>query len=224
MKLPVLVFRRGKRLIGFEFGAITRPQDNAESQWGARKLSTTIVRLELNPAGQHAPISNEGRDTLGNIGSRARGKVADRDLFLDVLSSTSTKREAKSYLSRFHPSKKSLSLETATQSPTVPRESDKQTIKSIPFNVPGVNLGSFYLPAKALDESPVFTQVSVSKSFIDNAVEPLHVALVKLRAPESLDDTVLQGIGHTLSQLVRLGLSCVIVVDCDESKTFDLDG
>lgn len=114
--------------------------------------------------------------------------------------------------------------QTATPSSTASGEPDNQTPKSIQFNVPGVNLGSFYLPTKALDESPVFTQVPVSKSFMDNAAEPLHVALVKFKSPQLLDDAALQGIGHTLSQLARLGLSCVIVVDCDASKSFDLDG
>ena len=47
----------------------------------------------------------------------------------------------------------------------------------------------------------------------------LHVALVKIRAPQELDDATLVGVGHTLSQLALLGLSCVVVVDCNDGKT-----
>ena len=36
--------------------------------------------------------------------------------------------------------------------------------------------------------------------------------------PQSVDDRILQGVGHTLSQLARLGLSCVIVVDPENGQ------
>lgn len=44
------------------------------------------------------------------------------------------------------------------------------------------------------------------------------MALVKIRAPQELDDATLQGVGHTLSQLALLGLSCVVVVDCNDGQ------
>jgi amino-acid N-acetyltransferase len=43
----------------------------------------------------------------------------------------------------------------------------------------------------------------------------LHVALVKIRAPQFLDDDTLNGIARTLSQLGRLGLLSIVVVDCN---------
>lgn len=46
----------------------------------------------------------------------------------------------------------------------------------------------------------------------------LHVALVKIRAPQELDDANLLGVGHTLSQLALLGLSCVVIVDCNDGE------
>jgi amino-acid N-acetyltransferase len=45
--------------------------------------------------------------------------------------------------------------------------------------------------------------------------EPLHLALVKLRQPQALDDETLGGIALTLSQLAQLGLSTAVVLDCD---------
>jgi len=45
--------------------------------------------------------------------------------------------------------------------------------------------------------------------------EPLFVALVKFRAPETVNDTTLNGVAKTLSQLRKLGLVSIVVVDCD---------
>lgn len=48
-------------------------------------------------------------------------------------------------------------------------------------------------------------------------VAPLHVALVKIRAPQTMTDEVLDGIGRTLSQLAKLGLTSIVVVDCEDA-------
>lgn len=45
--------------------------------------------------------------------------------------------------------------------------------------------------------------------------EPLYVALVKIRAPQQIDDITLCGVGRTLSQLKKLGLISIVLVDCD---------
>jgi len=124
---------------------------------------------------------------------------------IDVLSSTSSKREAKSYLSRFdgqgsHKKQNGGGVKAQLREETNTRTS-------------GVNLGSLFPTARAVDESPVFAQGTADKSFVDATTEPLHVALVVLKSPEELDDGTLRGIGLTLSQLARLGLSCVVVVD-----------
>jgi len=78
-----------------------------------------------------------------------------------------------------------------------------------------VNLGVFYGTGRAVAESPKFVQQPVKESIV--AAKPqLHVALVKIRAPQTLNDETLHGIGLTLSQLNRLGLTSVVVVDCGE--------
>jgi len=100
------------------------------------------------------------------------------------------------------------------QNPTKTKDT-KPLLNFTPFSAPGVNLGSFYGTTKAIEESPVFSQAPVIKQFVDNTAQPLHVALVKIRAPQTLDNTTLRGIGLTLSQLTQLGLGCVVVVDCD---------
>ena len=45
-----------------------------------------------------------------------------------------------------------------------------------------------------------------------------HVALVKLRSIQSLDDSTVDGIVRTISQLKRLGLYCLIVLDCSQDN------
>ena len=82
----------------------------------------------------------------------------------------------------------------------------------------GVNLGNLYLPIRVVEEKPVFSHTPAQPRFTDDTTEPLHVALIKIRAPQSVDDRILQGVGHTLSQLARLGLSCVVVVDPDDGQ------
>ena len=113
-------------------------------------------------------------------------------IFLDVLSSTATRREAKTYLQRYNP-----------------RNMQSQKVgQSV-----GVNLGSLYLPIRSVDEHPIFTQNPTQTAFSDTKAGPLHVALVKIKSPQSVEDATLDGIGHTLSQLSRLGLNCIVVAD-----------
>lgn len=63
----------------------------------------------------------------------------------------------------------------------------------------------------------MFTQAPQPRS-VDQIAGSLHVALVKIRAPQSITDGVLQGVGHTLAQLTRLGLSCIVVIDTDDEN------
>lgn len=132
-----------------------------------------------------------------------------KGLFLDVLQSTATKREARSYLSRYTP--KVARPERSTRAPQVLQKA-------------GVNLGNLYHSIRSVDESPVFAQSPPKVIFDDRRGEPLHVALVRIKAPQSVDNNTLKGLGHTLSQLTLLGLSCVVVVDpCIASTQQDID-
>jgi amino-acid N-acetyltransferase len=125
---------------------------------------------------------------------------------MSVLGSSATKREARSYLQRFTPST------DASPSPKTPPASE--TAAQISYGN-GVNLGGFY-GARAVAESPKFVQQPVKQAVAALAPQ-LHVALVKIRAPQTLDDDTLNGIARTLSQLSRLGLLSIVVVDCNGS-------
>jgi amino-acid N-acetyltransferase len=124
---------------------------------------------------------------------------------MSILGSSATKREAKSYLQRFTPSREVPSITTKLGSEQ----------KSQPVRGNGVNLGEFYGPA-AVEKSPRFVQQPEKPRKLDERTQ-MHVALVKLRAPQAIDDMVLEGVGRTLSQLCRLGLTSVVVVDCNDS-------
>lgn len=127
---------------------------------------------------------------------------------MSVLGSSATKREAKSYLQRFTPSK--------DPSPTS-KSSPATELKLQATRGCGVNLGGFYGPT-AVEESPKFIQEPEKGTRI--AIGPqLHVALVKIRAPQTLNDETLNGIGRTLSQLGRLGLISVVVVDSNSQDS-----
>ncbi|KAL9604322.1 MAG: hypothetical protein Q9179_001878 [Wetmoreana sp. 5 TL-2023] len=128
---------------------------------------------------------------------------------MDVLGATATKREAKAYLSRF-PSEK---LKTFNARRPEARKEDV-----------GVNLGNLYLPIRAVDQSPVFTQGPRKAQLIGGMPTPLHSALVKIREPQAIDDSALRGVCLTLAQLNRLGMSSVVVVDCeDQTQRTDYD-
>lgn len=54
--------------------------------------------------------------------------------------------------------------------------------------------------------------------------EPAHVAIVKLRGPQYLDEDTIAGVAKTLSQLRVLGLLSVVVLDCgvdERRETFE---
>ncbi len=123
---------------------------------------------------------------------------------MSVLGSSATKREAKSYLQRFTPPK------------GAPHTANMLQEKPQLFHGNGVNLGGFYAPT-AVQESPKFVQHPERIATITRPTQ-MHVALVKLRAPQTLNDDTINGIGRTLSQLARLGLISVVVVDCNDAK------
>ncbi|CAG8898630.1 unnamed protein product [Penicillium egyptiacum] len=144
--------------------------------------------------------SSESQDRLGH---RAKEKLLDREFFLSLLNSASTKREAKSYLARLKAS--------PAKSGQEPTESPKESISaSLPS---GVNLGSFYGASRAVYDSPVFRQDTTPTPRAQDIPERLHLALIKITTPQLLDDFVINGVAKTLSQLVRLGMACCVVVD-----------
>ncbi|KAI6708875.1 hypothetical protein JHW43_008609 [Diplocarpon mali] len=147
------------------------------------------------------------RDLETQQRAKRQAEALQKDIIVSILSSSATKRDARSYLQRFTPSKESPSTNNKSFSGS----------RSC-----GVNLGGFYGPA-AVQGSPQFVQHPEKQANL--AVGPqLHIALVKIRAPQTLSDETLDGIGRTLAQLTRLGLISVVVVDCNDSGPPPQDG
>ncbi|KAF5228237.1 hypothetical protein FAUST_11221 [Fusarium austroamericanum] len=73
---------------------------------------------------------------------------------------------------------------------------------------------------KSLADAPLFVQGELQQEAVPEAPKPPHVAIMKLRAPQEIDTETLDGVANTLSQLRKLGLLSVVVIDCgmDESR------
>ena len=124
-----------------------------------------------------------------------------------------SKREARSYLSRFNRHKE--------QSKTNAYRTNVSLIQ------PGVNLGGLFLPPRAINQHPKFTQTTQLEDVFSTVPEPLHVALVKINASDQISDPTISGVGLTLTQLSRLGMTPIVVMDCpvqlnlgEQSETF----
>ncbi|EMC93355.1 hypothetical protein BAUCODRAFT_76280 [Baudoinia panamericana UAMH 10762] len=138
---------------------------------------------------------------------------------MDVLSANATKRDAKQYLSRFKRVKtphtgKTEGANSSVEEPSILRRQQASLDRL------GVNLGGLYAPARAIAETPVFER---SEKLRQNTVpnqQALHVAIVCLRAPQTLSDPVLDGVATTLSQLVKLDTRIVLVLELGSEGTY----
>ncbi|KAG5755995.1 hypothetical protein H9Q69_000191 [Fusarium xylarioides] len=73
---------------------------------------------------------------------------------------------------------------------------------------------------KSLTDAPLFVQGDPQQETEPLDMAPPHVAIMKLRVPQEIGATTLAGVANTLSQLRKLGLLSVVVIDCgiDESR------
>ncbi|KAJ6172078.1 hypothetical protein N7470_001145 [Penicillium chermesinum] len=133
----------------------------------ARPNDFSPTRLRSRHGGRQVAGFSASSSCNKEIGRRAKEKQLDREFFLSLLSSASTKREAKQYLSRF---------KNATKSASATEGSPKGS-SSLPSPT-GVNLGSFYGASRAVSESPVFRQDTTPAPKFEESPEQLHLALV----------------------------------------------
>lgn len=147
----------------------------------------------------------------------AQERAEEREIFHTILSGSPSKRAANSYLKRFAPTSTPKDAQKVEAGSAKQKTRQQWIDEAQRLDRTGVNLGNLYKPPKAVVESPVFTQHPLPEQLVSEQVQPTHVALVKLRAPQLLDDDTLGGIALTLSQLVHLGLSVLVVVDCDHN-------
>ncbi|KAE8444006.1 hypothetical protein EG329_001135 [Mollisiaceae sp. DMI_Dod_QoI] len=202
MILQEIALKKGRQVVG----------RNAQSWLRQSKVCRGSVDSDLRHYGTERGLATQLRekrakehvkDLANQQKAKKEARAIDKDFFISVLGSSATKREARSYLQRFTPSK-----DLQTKPSAASTKSTRGT---------GVNLGGLYGPT-AVEQSPKFVQQPERLAQLE--VEPqLHVALVKIRAPQTLDDETLNGIGRTLSQLGRLGLVSLVVLDCNLEAT-----
>ncbi|RYO75479.1 hypothetical protein DL762_010017 [Monosporascus cannonballus] len=134
-------------------------------------------------------------------------KSLDRDMLVSVLETKVTKRDAKSYMNRFVPL---LERKGATSF-------KQRAAQSRPGEVE--NNGTLTKSA-GKDPAPKTGNTCPDPRPADDLTlqEPFYVALVKIRAPREIDDSTLGGVGKTLSQLRKLGLISILVVDCGDGE------
>ncbi|TVY83764.1 Amino-acid acetyltransferase [Lachnellula suecica] len=207
MILQNLALKKGKEVAGHNIQCWAKGgrrlgtcHEDGTRGFATEKLSASQLRQEL--AKEHV------KDLSNKQKAKKEARAVDKDFFMSVLSSSATKRDAKAYIQQFTPSKESSKPSAKASAAVEPKTHTSQGN--------GVNLGGFYGPASVVG-SPKFLQ-HPQKHTESIARPQLHVALVKIRAPETLDDETLSGVGKTLSQLARLGLVSVVVVDSSNSE------
>ncbi|KAK5737245.1 Amino-acid acetyltransferase, mitochondrial [Elasticomyces elasticus] len=156
--------------------------------------------------------SYAGQTSIPHLNNSGNGKparddpTAQRELFMDVLSANATRRDAKQYLSRFKPA-------TARTSDVQGNRNARHRHDQDRLDRMGVNLGGLYVPARAIADAPQFEREANDEKTRGDLQSELHVALVCLRAPETIDDGTLDGLATTLSQLVKLDMRIVVVLE-----------
>ncbi|KAI0159138.1 hypothetical protein BJ166DRAFT_529460 [Pestalotiopsis sp. NC0098] len=148
----------------------------------------------LGPAAQNAV--GLGRTTIASRSpyasiseARKEQKIQDRDFILSVLETAVTKRDARAYMNKFVPLLQKKGATGFEQRANGSRADSK--------------------PAPAVSKS---SETKEAPAFVP---QPVFVALVKIRAPQDIDDDTLLGVGRSLAQLKKLGLTSIVVVDCD---------
>lgn len=128
-----------------------------------------------------------------------------------LLKESDAKRDARNYIKHFDATKRASAIAAPKSRQAVSAILDEDPATTLT----GVNLGNLYEPT-------IFTREPLpEEKFKESTEEPVHLALVKIRQPQALDDTTLGGIASTLSQLAQLGLSTAVVLDCDDDASCD---
>ncbi|KAI1339514.1 N-acetylglutamate synthase [Xylariaceae sp. FL0016] len=134
-------------------------------------------------------------------------KDLDRDFLVSVLETSVTKRDAKAYINKFVPL---LEKKGAT--------GFKQ--RAVKARQPATTLAPEN-PASSITGAGIEAEPGPThgpKSEENLAIQDLlYVALVKFRAPEQVNDSTLEGVGKSLSQLRKLGLISIVVVECEST-------
>ncbi len=146
-------------------------------------------------------------------------KSQERDFLVSVLSSSPTKRDTKKYLQTFGTDKGTKAVSAPKGIPPLEvqlREQIEQQHLQLQLDTPpaGSTSGALYAAdsIQAVGRSPKFVQEPAAETAKQPADGQPHVAIVKLQAPDTIDDATLAELAKTFAQLRALGLLSVIVI------------
>ncbi|KAF6841921.1 acetylglutamate synthase [Colletotrichum plurivorum] len=132
-----------------------------------------------------------------NSEAREKKRAEDRlqDFIVSVLEASATRRDAKGYLQKYAlQSGEGTSKKARTpQSRTAPDHA--------------------YSSIRVVNQAPKFIQGDLKSESAVPLDEPVNLAIVKMTHPQDLDDKMLSAIAKTFSQLRKLGLVSLIVLD-----------
>ncbi|EGY18869.1 acetylglutamate synthase [Verticillium dahliae VdLs.17] len=183
---------------------------------GGRKGSHLLLGLWFNSTPWHGRCQlqdwhislhrciSTNSNNLGPKNEEKRRAEDRQDIVVSVLQASATRRDAQGYLRKYAPLTK-----------TQDAEPGDQRSRSLPPS--GWATKS---PVRSISDAPQFIQGNRPNS-TSSFDEPFNLAIVKLRLPQLLDSDALHGISKTLSQLRKLGLVSVIVLDggADSSRS-----
>ncbi|KAI4922674.1 Amino-acid acetyltransferase, mitochondrial [Alternaria incomplexa] len=171
-----------------------------------KKLPKRDDKGNIFPKIQRAPLSTSTTYVRKSSSSAKERQRAERQQLTRLLKESPGKRDARNFLKQFDAPKKGKAAIAAKAREVVSENihNDSGSLRT------GVNLGDLYKPT-------VFTREPLPEEEYqaEEKAEPVHMALVKLRQPQTLDDRTLGDIALTLSQMAQLGLSTAVVLDCD---------
>jgi amino-acid N-acetyltransferase len=196
LKAELLACSKGRPLESRWHVAAFRPVLGSNCRYSTESTgSSQQPRKRLHKASRHDQVKE---------------KLQQRQFLESVLATSTTKREAKSFLSRFQLQPVDQSNINAP-SPAVSKQ-------------PRVNLGTLYSSTlKAVENSPVFSTQASKDNVTTKWDAPLHAAVVKIRDPQLLSDETLSGVAGTLVQLVKLNVLSIVVVDVSEQVLANSD-
>ncbi|KAH6688071.1 amino-acid N-acetyltransferase [Plectosphaerella plurivora] len=167
--------------------------------------ATHHVHLHLQPRGNRPSRGLRTSRVSEASKSDEKRRAEDRqDIVMSVLQASATRRDAHTYLKKYAPQPDSLEA----------RQTKPPTTESHPYT------WSSTVPARAVSENPQFVQGNRTEAAIKPGNLP-NLAIVKLRAPQALEDEELRGMAKTLSQLRKLGLISVVVLDAGHENSKD---
>ncbi|KAF7198572.1 Amino-acid acetyltransferase, mitochondrial [Pseudocercospora fuligena] len=155
-----------------------------------------------------------GTAVNGKHAARNEDPATQRELLMNVLSASATKRDAKQYLARFNRPRKDSKGEKPDLYALLEDRNARNRQDQSRLDKTGVNLGGLYAPSRAIADVPQFSSEEVTREQAKAAPqEELHVALACLKAPEAIDEDTLDGLARTIAQLVKLDMRIILVLD-----------